>query len=378
MYYKNGQVLNDRQENLGEPWSYTISHTPRYMNPASRYTTGVITQQAICNKLNHKVAIRSPQYTSKERQKGSAGIIEGRNRFRRSLSLLNDVQHETNCFPEPMDLLHVHNRDDFNTDEKHIAAQEPLIVFEWLEGYTLDRFGSRKGKSALYDSSNRYWFQKKVEQIDEDKRIHQVDLNRLSKLIRALGIHSRNLLRNHVVHIDIKPEHVLILFKDEVPRLLGIGHLAPLDQQFKLSPNDPVHAFTTAGYSAPELMSADTWDQALDGEALMLYSLGAIALSIMYTGPQADLSQIWRTQGRAGIETLLQRLHEQSQQANAKKRHFVQLLSALLDPNPQQRKAKCTLAQLIHDLDPFNEQGISSPSWSERQQQANPSLLSSY
>lgn len=352
MFYKKGQVLQDRQERFGRRQSYKVDHTPSYMDPAKRYTAGILTQLARCEKLGYRVVIRSTKYTNQERQKGNEGIIAGRNRLKRSLKLLNDVQQETNCFPELIDCIEVHNRDDLSSEDKELASQEPVFVCQWLEGYTLDRFGKRK-KDALYQQDNTYWYKKKVEEIIDDQRLNQIDLKRLSRLIRALAIHCRSLLKCSVVHVDLKPEHVLILFKDEVPRLLGIGHLAPLDDRLELSPTDPVHAFTTAGFSAPELMNADTWSQPLDGEALMLYSLGAIALSIFFTGPKADLCEIWRKKGRQGIDDLLQIFISQGQQGNAKKLHFTEVISSLLDPNPKQRKAKYNLDKLIDELDPF-------------------------
>jgi len=360
MRYKHKQTLNQSDRQLGKEFNYSMSKMPKHMEPSGRQVNGSVTQPATCtNLLNSKVMVRGPRYTFSERSRGTAGLLDGRRRFVRQVELLNRIQPHTNAFPEPLDLVYVHNRDDFGAHEEELARQEPRLVTELLRGDSLDRFGDLKGSYSLYNPNNVYWFQHKSKTITDENRFGALSVRRVAQLLARLATHCGALLKARVVHLDLKPEHVFILSKDEVPRLLGLGHLAPLDKAGKLDPKDPVHAFTTAGYVAPELVSDEGWNRPQDGEALMLYSLGAIALSLLYTGPQANLSEIWRFKGREGIDALIQQMR--AQRVSKRHKKLYEVIEKLLEPQPQRRKQLMTMTQLVDEMNALRYESPRGP-----------------
>jgi hypothetical protein len=245
MQYKANQVIKQSNEEYGKAYIYQFEHMPKHMNPMHRHVAGVVVQPAVCkNLMDHKVMVRGPQYTIAERSDGKEGIKRGRDRFLRCVNLLNQVQGETVAFPEPLDLIFVHNRDDIGLDDE-LARQEPRLVFERLQGDSLERFGYRKSKLAIYQEDHSYWFDRKLTKITDQNRFKGIQTYRVVRLLRNIAIHCQGLLNQKVVHLDINPSHIHIMHKDEIPRLLGIGHLAPLDRKGHLHPDDPIHAFTS-------------------------------------------------------------------------------------------------------------------------------------
>ena len=366
MAYKNNQKIIQPNRHHGKEYTYIMQKMPRYMLPTERVIAGSVTQPALChNLLKSGVMVRSPQYTRNERADGVEGLKRGRARFKRQIELLNRVQANTSACPEPLDLIYTHNRDDFPQDQEELARQEPRLITERFQGDSLDRFrsGDVKPQDALFNPANTYWFQSD-KLLTDQSRFKRLSVRRVAQLTLRIATHCAALLESGVVHLDIKPEHVLILKKDEVPRLVGIGHLAPLDEQGMLSPADPVHAFTTAGFAAPELVSEVGWGQPQSGEAIMLYSLGATCLSLIHTGPQADLCSLWRAGGQGAIEELVNKMMSSS--ASSAHKRLYQAVSDLLTPDPKARLSKLSLNTLIELMEELRYGARSHISSNER------------
>ena len=106
---------------------------------------------------------------------------------------------------------------------------------------------------------------------------------------------------------------------------------------------------STAGFAAPELISEGSWGEPLDGESIMLYAIGAIGLSLLFTGPRADLCELWRHSGREAIDALIQEMMAQGGQS--RNTTLFGLIKQLLEVDPKRRKSSLNLDALIEQLD---------------------------
>ena len=301
-----------------------------------------------------QVSIRSVHYRKRERDQGIEGYKKGRMRFLRQLDLINRVQSHTVVFPEPLNLLYDYNRFDFNvhkTDIEEFARHEPIIVYQWLNGSTLLNLrpydAKERSKLWIGESTGRYWFKRKAEPIEDARRFKELETSRFARFMRKVSQLVWVLHQSNVVHLDLKPEHVLMMPQDEVPRLLGMGNLAPLHHGM-LSANDIGLGLGTAGYVAPELVDPKQWHQDFNGEAIMLYSLGATMLSVILTGPQWNLTNTWIEKGRSGIDELLAMLSRCTH--NRQNDTLLTLIRKMMIPNPKERLKAINLRSVIREL----------------------------
>ena len=322
-------MLYEIEAKIGRP-------NPRYQvrsAPTGQPWDGTDRQRALDERYeNRRVTIRTTRYTNVERTMGDEGIKRGRFRLRRQIALLNRL--DAVVFPEPLDCFEDTNREE-NFLDSALRDHEPVLIYQFLTG------------TDVAELIKQRYFLGRMEQDDGRVPPHRFQVTRVARLlVRVVGL-LQPLLDARIAHIDLQPAHFLLSERDEIPRLLGPGHLVELDGEGRVVDDDPCLRFTTAGFAAPELVSpAASWGQGVFGEAVMLYGLGATMLCIA-SGAPLRLPDLVRADGVPGvgdwIKGLEQDLRRDEPSRASKRLKFLGLARELLAVSPEVRLSKNTL-----------------------------------
>lgn len=281
-----------------------------------------------------KVTIRTVRYTAQEMASGDGGIRSGRERLTRQVELMNRV--DGIVFPEILDRFVEKNYQDVIQDET-LRGIEPVLIYQYMGGEDL---------AALLQNIPTYFLHEKAQQ-SKDNCLWHVSSRRLAQFLRRLVLHLQTLLRAGIAHVDLNPSHILVSRFDEIPRLLGPGHLVSLNEYGLISTRDPSLRFTTAGFAAPELVtSAGGWGEGASGEAVMLYGVGAL-LSAILLGPNEQLQRIHIEEGSAGVMERIDRLEQNVRvdQTRGRASDFIRIIRRLLAPSPDERGSLAALEE---------------------------------
>ncbi len=329
---------------VGPAGRYNITSAPTAL--AQRRGAGSYFHLAVDGECEERpVSLRTVRHTNLEREADDEGYRAGRARLTRLPRLLNQVDGVV--FPELID--HFEDRNIVEPfHDPSLAEHEPVLVFQHLRGTDLEASVARRYFVASEDR-------------DYPHRIH---VPRVARFFRRVTLLAQSLLAGGVAHLDLSPAHVLLSPKDEIPRLLGPGHLAALNDG-RIVAGDPALRFTAAGFVAPELVSSvHDWGNEASGEAVMLYGLGASLLAVLLGG-SSHLSDRCMREGPDGAISLALELRDvigaDPARYNASRLRYLELVVALLAQDPVQRLAAMSLDKLVVELEALAEgQGAES------------------
>lgn len=280
------------------------------------------------------VTLRTVRYTNLERVAGDDGYRAGRARLSRIAELMNRV--EVVAFPDLLDRFEDRDIAEPFSDPK-LASGEPVLVLQHLFGTELEGLCA-----SGYFLKNR----------DGDKVFLRVP--RVARMLRRLTLLAQGILAGDVAHVDLSPRHVLLLKSDEIPRILGVGHLVALVDG-RVAEGDPALRFTSIGFAAPELISADhDWGRGASGEAVMLYGIGATLLGILAGGTKPIVDRC-HVEGPAGALSLARELRDafarEESPFAASRARLADTAITLLTQDPDDRLAAFTLESLADALE---------------------------
>jgi hypothetical protein len=325
-----------RGAQIGPDQRYTIQSVPATL--LQRGNAGSYLHRGLGADCGERpVTVRTVRYTNHEFAHGDAGVRAGRARFDRMITLLNRV--EAVVFPELLDRFEDRNiTDDFS--DSTLATREPVLVFQELAGDDLDALLSR-----------RYFA---LDRSDGDAPVHRVHVPRLARMFRRVVLLAQSLLAGGTAHVDLSPAHILILPNDEIPRLLGPGHLVELASG-SIVDDDPALRFTSAGFASPELVSTTyAWGLGASGEAVMLYGIGATMLATVLGGSALLVERCLRDGPEGALALALETRDavatDAAPHANSRAR-FVEFAAKLLAQDPAERLAHNTLDALAPALE---------------------------
>ncbi|MDO9016908.1 MAG: hypothetical protein Q8S73_20415 [Deltaproteobacteria bacterium] len=325
-----------RDAKVGESGRFHVTSVPHGL--LARAGAGSNLHRAVDTRYDQRpVTLRTTRYTNLEFARGDAGYAAGRARFLRTVALLNRV--DGLVFPEVLDRFSDRNITEPFSDGS-LQVTEPVLVFQEIAGTDLEDLLGRAYFVSVRDG--------------EDALPHRIHVSRVARMMRRVTLLAQALLNAGVAHVDLRPSHVLLMPRDEVPRLLGVGHLVPLDGG-ALGEDDPAARFTSLGFAAPELVSPSSdWGAGASGEAVMLYGIGATLLAIAAGGSDALVDR-YAADGPDGLLALLAELRATtSADRAAHSNHRVQyldLVAELLQIEPEARLARQTLDSLAVALE---------------------------
>ena len=269
--------------------------------------------------MDRRVTLRTTRYVGQE-ARGVAGIEAGRKRLLRQITLLNRVDGVV--FPEMLDRIDEQNLVD--PRDGSLIDSEPVLVYQHLPGRSLE---------ALLLENRRYFLPKTP---NDAASLHAVSEYRFANFFRRVVVHLRTLLRAEVAHVDLSPSHVLMSHSDEVPHLLGPGHLVAL-RDGRIDASDPCLRFTTAGFPAPELVTGPAWGDGASGDGVMAYGVGVLMAQVLL-GPTPWLNGLCVTDGELRVRDRI---------ASIPRTRISDLVTRLTAPLAAQR---CTLADAEEQL----------------------------
>jgi hypothetical protein len=301
-------VSPDRLEGLtGEKWGWVRNVQDRQQR-RTILTLG-IDQNLLPGSDPRPIALRTVHYRARD-LKDADSVRRRRAVLASQLHMLNRLKSP--LLPEPLDWLEIENQSDgFGTQiPRWIVRSEPVLVLDWQRGFTLE---------YILEKMPDHW--------------HAARVARLARrLLRWLTF----LDRNRVAWFNPHPSNIL-LPKNDVPKLLGLSGLCPLDENGLLDQQHPGFLHTVKGYCPPEFSDQQGGlDVARRSTPMAIGAFGLGVLVAQMAAVQPRLPAEWLQSGTFDVRSAAWR--QRLDRIRAPEREaLVDLVEKLCDPDPGRR-----------------------------------------
>lgn len=192
------------------------------------------------------------------------------------IKILNDIQSP--LLPEPIDYFFVEN----NNMPKELSKNEPILIFDYQSGMTMSEY--------MYGLSKRQEKDYNEDQDKEDiKAKKRKDIRDRLRIVKSIIIFLKELEKKNYAYQSLNPKNLIIL-KNNIPRLLGIGTICRTKNGI-LDENHINYRVCELGFSAPELNNPKFDPQKITSSGVGAFTLGVLIHQLIGEFNSIDLNK---------------------------------------------------------------------------------------